>query len=219
MVGKTYYLTLSLISVKTGELENVEEDKCKCEVDELLDSTKRLAKKLLGEMVESTAQDINITRQSVMTRKDSQNQSYLALAQQAFNENIFTEPQGENTIEYLRRILIDDPENTAALDLEKRSVAAYENEAEFARARKNETRALEIYQRLFSLYPEKKEYLDEFVKLEALKFPDISGNWYPNHVSGEIYIYNDGRCIIKDFLSFQSEVNGIVPIPANAYFQ
>ena len=52
MVGKTYYLTLSLISVKTGEIENVAEDTCKCEVDELLGSTKRLAKKLLGEKVE-----------------------------------------------------------------------------------------------------------------------------------------------------------------------
>jgi len=52
MVGKTYYLTLSLISVRTGEIENVADDKCKCEVDELLDSTKRLAKKLLGVKVE-----------------------------------------------------------------------------------------------------------------------------------------------------------------------
>jgi hypothetical protein len=52
MVGKTYYLTLSLISVKTGEIENVAEDTCKCEVDELIGSTKRLAKKLLGEKVE-----------------------------------------------------------------------------------------------------------------------------------------------------------------------
>jgi hypothetical protein len=55
MVGKTYYLTLSLISVRTGEIENVADDKCKCEVDELLDSTKRLAEKLLGEEVEQPA--------------------------------------------------------------------------------------------------------------------------------------------------------------------
>ncbi|MBU2622777.1 MAG: DUF1566 domain-containing protein, partial [Proteobacteria bacterium] len=52
IVGKTYYLTLSLISVKTGKIENVAEDTCRCEVDELLGSTKRLAKKLLGEQVE-----------------------------------------------------------------------------------------------------------------------------------------------------------------------
>ena len=55
MVGKTYYLTLSLISVKTGEIENVAEDTCKCEVDELIGSTKRLAKKLLGEKDEQPA--------------------------------------------------------------------------------------------------------------------------------------------------------------------
>jgi len=51
-VGNTYYLTLSLISVKTGQIEDIAEDKCKCELDELLDSTKRLAKKLLGEKFE-----------------------------------------------------------------------------------------------------------------------------------------------------------------------
>jgi hypothetical protein len=55
MVGKTYYLTLSLISVKTGKIENVAEDTCKCEVDELLGSTKRLAKRLLSEKVEQPA--------------------------------------------------------------------------------------------------------------------------------------------------------------------
>jgi len=36
IVGKTYYLTLSLISVKTGKIENVAEDTCRCEIDELL---------------------------------------------------------------------------------------------------------------------------------------------------------------------------------------
>ncbi|OQW97511.1 MAG: hypothetical protein BWK74_06220, partial [Desulfobacteraceae bacterium A6] len=55
IVGKTYYLTLSLISVKTGKIENVAEDTCRCEIDELLGSTKRLAKKLLGEQVEQPA--------------------------------------------------------------------------------------------------------------------------------------------------------------------
>ena len=49
IVGKTYYLTLSLISVRTGKIENVAEDTCRCEIDELLGSTKRLAKKLIGE--------------------------------------------------------------------------------------------------------------------------------------------------------------------------
>jgi len=52
LVGKTYYLTLQLIDVKTGKVELSAEDECKCEIDELLGSTRRLAKKLLGEKVE-----------------------------------------------------------------------------------------------------------------------------------------------------------------------
>ena len=52
IVGKTYYLTLQLIDVKTGKVELSAEDECRCEIDELLGSTKRLAKKLLGEQVE-----------------------------------------------------------------------------------------------------------------------------------------------------------------------
>jgi len=52
LVGKTYYLTLQLIDVQTGKVELSAEDECKCEVDELLGSTRRLAKKLLGEKIE-----------------------------------------------------------------------------------------------------------------------------------------------------------------------
>jgi len=49
LVGKTYYLTLQLIDVKTGKVELSAEDVCKCEIDDLLGSTMKLAKKLLGE--------------------------------------------------------------------------------------------------------------------------------------------------------------------------
>jgi formylglycine-generating enzyme required for sulfatase activity len=49
MVGKTYYLSLSLIDIHTGVIERVAEDKTKGDVDELIESTKRLIKKLLGE--------------------------------------------------------------------------------------------------------------------------------------------------------------------------
>jgi hypothetical protein len=132
----------------------------------------------------------------------SQKPTQLALAQQAFIEKKFAEPQGENTIEYLRKILIDDPENAAALDLEKRAIAAYENEAELALARKNEKRYAEIYQRLFSLYPEKKQYLDKFVNLETTKIPDIAGMWYPTHASGQAYIGSDGKVTYKGYLVF-----------------
>jgi TolB-like protein len=52
-VGKTYYLTLQLIDVQAGKIELSVDEKCRCKIDELLDSTKRLAKKLLDEKVES----------------------------------------------------------------------------------------------------------------------------------------------------------------------
>jgi len=55
IVGKTYHLTLQLINVQTGKIEISVADKCKCELDELIDSTTRLAKKLLGEKVEQPA--------------------------------------------------------------------------------------------------------------------------------------------------------------------
>ena len=45
LVGKTYYLSLSVINVETGKIENSSEDKCKCEIDDLIDSSKRLVKK------------------------------------------------------------------------------------------------------------------------------------------------------------------------------
>jgi len=49
LIGKTYYLSLSLINAETGKIEAQSEDKCKCELDELIDSSKRLVKKLMGE--------------------------------------------------------------------------------------------------------------------------------------------------------------------------
>jgi len=52
VVGKVYYLTLQLIDVKTGKVELSAEDECRCELEELLGSTRRLAKKLLGEKVD-----------------------------------------------------------------------------------------------------------------------------------------------------------------------
>ena len=55
IVGKTYYLTLQLIDVKTGKVEISAEDECRCEMDELIGSTRRLAKKLLSEKVEQPA--------------------------------------------------------------------------------------------------------------------------------------------------------------------
>ncbi len=63
IVGKTYYLTLQLIDVQTGKIEFSVDDICKCEVDELLGSTKRLSKKLLGEKVEERVATVATPKQ------------------------------------------------------------------------------------------------------------------------------------------------------------
>ena len=55
IIGKTYYLTLQMIDVKTGKVELSAEDECRCEIDELLGSTRMLAKRLLGEEVKQAA--------------------------------------------------------------------------------------------------------------------------------------------------------------------
>lgn len=47
IVGKTYFISLSLVNIESGETERVEEDTCKCELDELIESTKRVANKLI----------------------------------------------------------------------------------------------------------------------------------------------------------------------------
>lgn len=48
IVGKTHYLSLSLINVQTGKIENISENTCKCEVDDLIDSSKTLVRNLLS---------------------------------------------------------------------------------------------------------------------------------------------------------------------------
>jgi hypothetical protein len=69
IVGKTYYLTLLLIDVRTGKVELSAEDECRCEIDELLGSTRRLARKLLGEQV---AQPPIKAEQAAKTKADAE---------------------------------------------------------------------------------------------------------------------------------------------------
>jgi TolB-like protein len=63
IVGKTYYLTLQLIDVQTGKIELSVDDTCKCEVDELLRSIKRLSKKLLGEKIDERVATVATPKQ------------------------------------------------------------------------------------------------------------------------------------------------------------
>ena len=48
IVGRTYMISLSLVNIESGETERVEEDTCKCEIDELIESVKRAAGKLVA---------------------------------------------------------------------------------------------------------------------------------------------------------------------------
>ncbi len=48
IVGRTYMISLSLVNIESGETERVEEDTCKCELDELIESVKRAANKLIS---------------------------------------------------------------------------------------------------------------------------------------------------------------------------
>jgi formylglycine-generating enzyme required for sulfatase activity len=47
IVGRTYMISISLVNIESGETERVEEDTCKCEIDELIESVKRAASKLM----------------------------------------------------------------------------------------------------------------------------------------------------------------------------
>lgn len=47
-MGKMYYLSLSLVNVASGKTERLEEDSCFCEVEDLIESSKRAARKLMA---------------------------------------------------------------------------------------------------------------------------------------------------------------------------
>jgi sulfatase modifying factor 1 len=48
IVGRTYMTSLSLVNIESGETERVEEDTCRCELDELIESVRRTAGKLIA---------------------------------------------------------------------------------------------------------------------------------------------------------------------------
>jgi len=51
MAGKTYLLSLSVVNIETGKVEQVEDQECKCEVDDLITLSKQVAVKLMGAAV------------------------------------------------------------------------------------------------------------------------------------------------------------------------
>ena len=55
-IGETFYLSISLINVETGKIESIAEDTCKCEIDELIMSSKRMAMELIRAAIRSKEQ-------------------------------------------------------------------------------------------------------------------------------------------------------------------
>lgn len=48
LVGKTYLLSLSLVNVESGRVEQVEDQECKCEIDDLIQLSRKVAGTLMG---------------------------------------------------------------------------------------------------------------------------------------------------------------------------
>jgi formylglycine-generating enzyme required for sulfatase activity len=48
IIGKTYLLSLSLVNVETGKVEWIEDQECKCEIDDLISLSKQVSAKLIG---------------------------------------------------------------------------------------------------------------------------------------------------------------------------
>jgi hypothetical protein len=55
LVGRTYLLSLSVVNVETGKVEQVEDQECRCEVDDLIQLSRKVAGKLMREAVVETA--------------------------------------------------------------------------------------------------------------------------------------------------------------------
>lgn len=69
LLGQTYYSSLSVINVETGKIEEVSEDDCKCAVDDLIKSSKRLVKKLLGEKVTEASEQRTVPSEEQKQRE------------------------------------------------------------------------------------------------------------------------------------------------------
>jgi TolB-like protein len=71
LLGKTYFMTLQLINVQTGKVELSATDECKCEIDELIGSTRRLVKKLIGDKVEYSAATVTGSKTEKVTKAEA----------------------------------------------------------------------------------------------------------------------------------------------------
>jgi curli production assembly/transport component CsgG len=71
-VGQTYYLSLQLLNVGTGKIEKTSEDTCrKCAEDDLIDASKRLARRLLGKDSEGGGKEKKLPDPATVKHEDT----------------------------------------------------------------------------------------------------------------------------------------------------
>lgn len=107
-MGRTYYLSLQLVNVGTGKIENVSEDKCKCEVDNLIGASKRLVKKLLGLKVDEPEIVINTEPSSVdrqLWKNSGLSAKTLVVLDFSMDKGAFENLDGENAVALKSRML------------------------------------------------------------------------------------------------------------------
>jgi FKBP-type peptidyl-prolyl cis-trans isomerase FklB len=79
LVGKTYFLSLSLVNIESGKVELVEDQECKCEVDDLIRLSKQVAGKLMGvEGATAAASTTTFSRPQVQTAKKQESSAAVA---------------------------------------------------------------------------------------------------------------------------------------------
>ncbi len=137
MVGKTYYFSLQLVNVETGKIEDQSEDECKCEIDDLIKSSKRLVKRLLGEQV-ATPESVTTIKPAetkeaseqkpVIASETKQSQAYLT-AYNAFKEKRYKEAR-----EKFELFLREFPKDSLADDAQFWIAETYYAEEDYAGA-------------------------------------------------------------------------------------
>ncbi len=98
MVGKTYLLSLSLVNVESGKVELVEDQECKCEVDDLIKLSKQVAGKLMGvavadAIVPSTTMT-NQQEESMTVAEKNKRDGEAFLAANKKKDGVITMPSG-----------------------------------------------------------------------------------------------------------------------------
>ena len=71
MVGKTYLLSLSLVNVGSGKVELDENQECRCEIDDLIQLSRQVARKLMGTTVSDAIASTTAAQSDIKSEKNA----------------------------------------------------------------------------------------------------------------------------------------------------